>query len=69
LEEFAFERVDVVNPDTRIRELLRTWPPADPPFPQPGWKRKRLQTRVPTLGAQAARPPLAPEAKSRHDCG
>jgi hypothetical protein len=69
VEEFAFERVDVVNPDTGMRERLRTWPPADPPFPQPGWKRKRLQTRVPTLGRQAARPPLAPAAKSRHDCG
>ncbi|PTS86138.1 hypothetical protein DBR21_15040 [Caulobacter sp. HMWF009] len=69
LEEFAFERVDVVNPDTGMRQRLRTWPPADPPFPQPGWKRKRLQTRVPTLARSAARPPLAPEAKSRHDCG
>jgi hypothetical protein len=47
LEDFAFQRVDVVNPDTGVRERLRTWPPADPPFPQPGWKRKRLPTRVP----------------------
>jgi hypothetical protein len=41
LEDLAWERVDVVNPDTGNRERLRTWPPADPPFPEPGWKRKR----------------------------
>ncbi len=52
LEDRFFERVDVVNPDTGVRERLRTWPPADPPFPQPGWKRKRLQTRVPTMGGR-----------------
>lgn len=48
LEDRFFERVDVVNPDTGVRERLRTWPPADPPFPQPGWKRKRLPTRAPS---------------------
>jgi len=41
LEDLAWERVDVVNPDTGNRERLRTWPPAEPPFPEPGWKRKR----------------------------
>ncbi len=43
LEEFAVERVDVVNPDTGVRERLRTWPPCDPPFPEPGWKRRRAR--------------------------
>jgi len=41
LEDAAFLRVDVVDPDTGIRKRLRTWPPTDPPFPHPGWKRKR----------------------------
>jgi hypothetical protein len=49
VEDFAFERVDVVNPDTGVRERLRTWPPVEPPFPDPDWKPKPPRKRPPPM--------------------
>jgi hypothetical protein len=56
LEDAAFLRVDVVDPDTGIRKRLRTWPPTDPPFPHPGWKRKRTTPApMPLIGGKRVR--------------
>jgi hypothetical protein len=49
VEDFAFERVDVVNPDTGVRERLRTWPPVEPPFPDPDWTPKPPRKTLPSM--------------------